>query len=69
MKEILTDDEILKYTDESQEASRIRLKRGISTFQDKKNLHGDMVYAIEDFTIIVIIPILAIFAFLDGYFI
>jgi len=67
VKGILTDDEILKYAGESQEASRIRLKRGIGTFEDKKNLHGDMVYAIEGFIIIVIIPILAITGFLDGY--
>lgn len=36
---ILTDDEILKYAYNSDAAAKIRLKKGIGTFEDKKNLH------------------------------
>lgn len=39
-KGIISDDDILKYAAESEEASRIRLKRGIGTFEDKKLLYG-----------------------------
>lgn len=36
---ILTDDEILKYAYKSDVAAKVRLKKGIGTFEDKKNLH------------------------------
>ena len=42
MKGILTDDEILKYAENSKEASRIRLKRGIGGFKDKIKVHDEI---------------------------
>ena len=42
MKGILTDDEILKYAENSKEASRIRLKRGIGDFKDKRRVHDEI---------------------------
>lgn len=38
-KGILTDDEILKYAGDSRAASRIRLKRGIGSYSDKRNIN------------------------------
>jgi len=39
--ELLTDDEILRYATRSHTASRIRLKRGIGTMEDKTKIYGD----------------------------
>ena len=39
-KGILSDDEILIYAGESEEAARIRLKRGIGGFNDKWKIYG-----------------------------
>ena len=69
VKGILTDDEILKYAGDSIEASRIRLKRGIGTFQDKEILHGDDIFIIEFFSWMVIMPCTGIIAFLWDIFV
>ena len=45
-KGILSDDEILVYAGDSKEASKIRLKRGIGDFGDKKNLHQNLISTI-----------------------
>lgn len=63
IKGILTDDEILKYAGNSVSASRIRLKRGEGTFQDKENIHGDMLFVIEIFCWMVVMPCTGIVAF------
>ena len=45
-KGILDDDEILNYAGNSKEASKIRLKRGMGDFGDKKYLHEKLISAI-----------------------
>lgn len=42
-KGILSDDEILNYAGNSKEASKIRLKRGIGDFGDKKYFHEKLI--------------------------
>lgn len=69
VKGILTDDEILKYAGDSIEASRIRLKRGVGTFQDKERLHGDDIFIIEFFSWMVIMPCTGVVAFLWDVFV
>lgn len=69
IKGILTDDEILKYAGDSIEASRIRLKRGVGTFQDKERLHGDDIFIIEFFSWMVIMPCTGVVAFLWNVFV
>lgn len=44
VKGILTDDEILKFAGNSEEASKIRLKRGIGTFSDKLEVYGVIIF-------------------------
>ena len=58
---ILSDDEILMYASESKEASRIRLRRGTGTFNDKKKLYGN--YALCFFFVIFPGWMIALFSF------
>jgi hypothetical protein len=46
---LLSDDEILKYADKSKTASKIRLKRGISTSLDKHRIHDTDLFLIWTF--------------------
>lgn len=60
-KGILSDDEILIYAGESEEASRIRLKRGIGTFNDKWHIYGMKLSVITWFLLIMLGPGLFLF--------
>ena len=59
-KGILTDEEILQYAPNSNEASRVRLKIGTGDLQDKINLYGNYIFMICFLTIFLLEPFLLI---------
>lgn len=65
IKGILTDDEILKYAGNSEEASRIRLKRGIGTFGDKLEIHGIIIFMMWMPWGLIFVGITASYAYFD----
>ena len=66
---ILSDDEILMYAPESKESSRIRLKRGIGTFQDKKVLYWETIFYIEIISWSLVMPYIGIISFTYDIFV
>ena len=54
---ILTDDEILKYAYKSDVAAKVRLKKGIGTFEDKKLLYGHSIFDVLLFGLMVVFSI------------
>ena len=65
VKGILTDDEILKYAGNSEEASKIRLKRGIGSFSDKLEIHGVIMFIMWMPWGLVIVGITGSYAYFD----